>query len=76
MTSSKNSRGFVPTTTFNRFEKRDGTKISAAKVHEEDVAAIRQFWKLDTIEVGNWLILQPNGNVEVLTIEEFQELVS
>jgi len=76
VTSSKNSRGFVPTTIFTRFEKRDGTKISAAKVHEGDVAPIREFWKLDTVEVGNWIVLKPNGNVEVLTVEEFQELIS
>lgn len=72
-----NFRGSEPVISFSRFEVRSEDRtISAARVRGENVDRIRQFWTKAEINSGDWVILEPNGNIVVMTDEEFLALLA
>lgn len=70
-------RGFKPVIVFSRFEVRsEDRKITASRVHGRNVDRVRQFWTKAEVNSGDWVILQPNGDITIMTDQEFLGLLS
>lgn len=60
-------------TTFNRYHKGDEDYIFVAQVGEDDAEPIRNYWKKDEVKVGDFIQLQPNGDLKIFDKEEFEK---
>lgn len=70
-------RGFKPVIVFSRFDvASEDRKITAARVRGHNVDKLRQFWTNAEVNSGDWVILQPNGDITVMTDKDFLELLA
>ena len=73
----KSSRGYEPVITFSRFYVRgEDRRLTAARVRGENVLKVRKFWTNAEVHSGDWIILEGNGNIQVMTDEDFLELLA
>lgn len=73
----KSSRGYEPVITFSRFTvASEDRMITASRVHGENVLKIKKFWTKAEVHAGDWVILDPNGNILVMTDKDFLALLA
>lgn len=70
-------RGFRPVLAFSRFTVHsEDRKITASRVHGRNVDKVRQFWTKAEVNSGDWVILEPNGDITIMTDKDFLELLA
>lgn len=67
----------TPMTKFNNYVKKNpdtpGPRMQpAAQITEKALEHVKKYWGLDDVRAGDYLLLHPNGNGELMRPEHFE----
>lgn len=69
----KLGRGFEPVISFDRFDiAHEDRKVTASRLQtDKQLEHVQQFWLQSEAELGDWIILHPNGNSTIMSDQDF-----